>query len=164
MTVPNINTVTAPSVPWCQPETAATLAQGLPLRSHVELRPVPTSARLARLHARNALRDWHMTCLADTVEVLVSEIVSNAIRASACVPRQRRDPSGPRIQLWLASDLRSVLIQVWDGDRHHPVCQEPAPDAEAGRGLLLVEALSQQWGSYAPDGQSGKIVWAVCAQ
>ena len=35
---------------------------------------------------------------------------------------------------------------------------------ESGRGLLLVETLSTEWGCYVPDGQDGKIVWAVCAQ
>jgi hypothetical protein len=38
------------------------------------------------------------------------------------------------------------------------------PDAETGRGLLLIEALSTQWGFYVPDGGDGKIVWALCAQ
>ena len=85
-----------------------------------------------------------MAALTETVELLVSEIVSNAINASARVPRQQRQ------------------IQR-DVDLHHPVRQDPRQDAEAGRGLLLIEALSEQWGSYALDGQSGKIVWAVCA-
>lgn len=99
-----------------------------------------------------------MAALTETVELLVSEIVSNAINASA------RVPCPPRIRFWLASDRRSVLIQVWDSDLHHPVRQDPRSDAEAGRGLLLVEALSEQWGSYLMDGQSGKIVWAICAR
>ena len=51
------------------------------------------------------------------------------------------------------------------------VRQNPGLDAEAGRGLLLVETLSAQWGCYAPAGPGldgpaglgGKIVWALCA-
>ena len=105
--------------------------------------------------------------LADTAELLVSEIITNAVRASAPIVRQRREtgqaPRAQPLRFWLTSDRRSVLIQVWDGDHHHPVRQDAGPDAEAGRGLLLVETLSAQWGCYAPDGQGGKIVWAVCA-
>ena len=55
----------------------------------------------------------------------------------------------------------SVLIQVWDGDHCQPVRQDEGLDAEAGRGLLLVETLSAQWGCYAPDRQAGKVVWAL---
>lgn len=169
MTVPNIGTIPAPAALSRLPDGVPAPTQEWPLRSHAELRPVPASARCARLHARNALRRWQLTALADTVELLVSELVSNAIRAAARVAGQpgsgaQREACEPPIWFWLASDRRSVLIQVWDGDHHHPARREQEPDAEAGRGLLLVEALSEQWGCYTPDGQSGKIVWAICAQ
>jgi hypothetical protein len=55
-----------------------------------------------------------------------------------------------------------VLIRVGDPDRQPPVPQDPRPDGETGRGLLLVATLSDRWG-YSPDGPHGKIVWAVCA-
>jgi hypothetical protein len=105
--------------------------------------------------------------------LLASEIITNAVRASANTGNRppgagpsQTGPSqrAPWIRFWLTSDRRSVLIQVWDGDRHHPVPQNAGPDAEAGRGLLLVETLSTEWGCYVPDAQDGKIVWAVCAQ
>lgn len=138
------------------------------LRSYLELRAVPVSVRSARLHAKNTLREWGMETLADTVELLVSEIVTNAVRASAEIanpqPETRRASRGPRVRLWLTSAGHGVLIQVWDGHHHEPVCQEAAPDEEAGRGLLLVETLSAEWGCYAADGPGGKIVWAVCTQ
>ena len=109
-----------------------------------------------------------MGCLADTAELLVSEMITNAVRASALVEDQQREtgrgPRAQRMRLWLTSDRHSVLIQVWDVDHHHPVRQDVGPDAEAGRGVLLIEALSVQWGFYVPDWQDGKIVWALCAQ
>ena len=129
---------------------------------------MPMSVRSARLHAKNILREWSMGALADTVELLVSEIVTNAVRASANIAHQQRETGqaseAQRIRLWLDSDRCSVLIQVRDSDNCHPLRQDTRLDAEAGRGLLLVEALSTQWGCYAPDAQGGKIVWAVCAQ
>jgi Histidine kinase-like ATPase domain len=140
--------------------------QEWPLRSYLELRALPASVRSARRHARATLGEWHLGAFADTVELLVSEITTNAVRASACGPRQPRGKAAAGVlpvRFWLTSDRHNVLIQVWDGDHRQPLPQNPAPDAECGRGLLLVETLSTQWGCYMPDRQGGKIVWALCA-
>jgi len=141
--------------------------QEWPLHSHLELRAVPASVPSARLHTRNLLREWRMECLADTAELLVSEMITNAVRASGLVDDQQREigraPGAQRMRLWLTSDRHSVLIQVWDVDHHVPVRQDADPDAEAGRGVMLIEALSLQWGFCTPDGHDGKIVWALCA-
>jgi len=64
------------------------------------------------------------------------------------------------VRLWLSSDRTAVLIQVWDADHRIPERRDREPEAESGRGLLLVEALSAQWGSYVPNGWQGKVVWA----
>jgi anti-sigma regulatory factor (Ser/Thr protein kinase) len=126
--------------------------------------------RSARLQARKALREWCLEGFADTVELLVSEITTNAVRVSATIADlpgttglARR---APRVRLWLTSNRESVLIRVWDGGCCQPVArQDGRLDSEAGRGLLLVETLSAQWGCYAPEGPAGlggKIVWALC--
>ncbi|HEY2575959.1 MAG TPA: ATP-binding protein [Streptosporangiaceae bacterium] len=128
--------------------------QRWPLRSHLELRALPASVRSARQHATTTLHEWQLQALADSVELLASELVTNAVRASAS--------AAPQIRFWLTSDRRSVLIQVWDGGHSHPIRQAGGPDAEAGRGLLIVETLSTRWGCYASQQQDGKIVWAVC--
>ena len=44
-----------------------------------------------------------------------------------------------------------------------PVLQNPGPDAVSGRGLLLVDALSADWGAYRPAALSGKVVWSIVA-
>ena len=141
--------------------------QEWPLLSHVELRALPASVRSARLHTQCILQRWQLGGLADTAELLVSEIMTNAVRASTLMADQQREtgqaPRAQLLRLWLTSDQRSVLIQVWDSDHHRPVRKDVGPDAEAGRGLLLIETLSTQWGWYAPAEQGGKIVWAVCA-
>jgi hypothetical protein len=186
MTVPEIDTLCWSSAAYSrrvarlaageavtQPDKELARMQEWPLRSYLELRALPVCVRSARLHAKNILREWHIRALTDTVELLVSEIITNAVRASA---NTRNRPPGsspsetsqsqraPWIRFWLTSDRHSVLIQVWDGNRRHPIPQNAGLDAEAGRGLLLVETLSTKWGCYVPDGQDGKIVWAVCAQ
>lgn len=135
-----------------------------PLRSHLELAALPTAVPCARLHATNVLWEWGMDALSDTVELLVSEIITNAVQASG---RAGSGPFGgeavPTLRLWLASDRSVVLVQVWDASPQMPVRQNPEPDAVSGRGIMLVEHLSAEWGSFVPDGYRGKVVWAVVA-
>jgi Histidine kinase-like ATPase domain len=153
--------------PALQPSRELIRMQEWPLLSHVELRALPGSVRSARLHTKSILRRWRLGGLADTAELVVSEIITNAVRASTPIvpqPPETGQAAGAQLlRFWLTSDQRSVLIQVWDSDHHRPVRKDVGPDAEAGRGLLLIETLSTQWGWYAPEEQGGKVVWAVCA-
>ncbi len=55
------------------------------------------------------------------------------------------------ISFRLSSDRQRVLIEVWDADPHPPTPVTPDANTESGRGLLLVEALSDRWGYYHPD-------------
>ena len=91
--------------------------------------------------------------------------MTNGLHASAGLYESwfggRRVPGTPSIRLWLCSDHRQVLVQVWDGNHQLPVRQDAGPEAEGGRGLLLVESLSAECGSYRPERSSGKVVWAV---
>src|SRR5262249_52173780 len=79
-------------------------------------------------------------------------------------PCRALDTGTPPVRLWLASDRQRVLIRVWDGNDRQPTPQHPGPDAESGRGLLLVESLSVDWGSYPPERSSGKVVWAIVTE
>lgn len=65
------------------------------------------------------------------------------------------------MRLWLLAAEQGVLVQVWDGDHRVPEPRAIAPEAESGRGLLLVEPLCTGWGAYVPEGTSGKVVWAA---
>jgi anti-sigma regulatory factor (Ser/Thr protein kinase) len=111
---------------------------------------LPNAVPCARLHASLVLAEWGLKALAGTAELIVSELVTNAVRASAALPE--RQHSLPTVRLWLSADQNRVLIQVKDADEWTPVCQQPDPDAEHGRGLFLVEALSEDWGTYRPAG------------
>jgi hypothetical protein len=136
-----------------------------PLQSYLELGALPGAVPCARLHTRLRLCEWGLNDLAETTELIVSEIVTNAIRVSAAMARTHRHaaPAGglPAVRFWLSSDKRRVLIQVWDGSDHKPERQDRDIEADGGRGLLLVEALTADWGTYAPDGWSGKVVWCL---
>jgi len=68
-------------------------------------------------------------------------LVTNAVAASRSVAR------GLPVRLWLLCDKARVLIVVWDGCPQAPVRIDAGGDEESGRGLLLVETISGQWGS-----------------
>jgi anti-sigma regulatory factor (Ser/Thr protein kinase) len=130
-----------------------------PLRSHLELGALPTAVPCARLHARQMLWEWGLDGMAETAELLVSELVTNAVKATA-----GHDQLLP-VRLHLSSDKERLLIEVWDADPRPPVLTglgddgTPAPGNEGGRGLFLVAALSQRWNWYAPR-WGGKVVWS----
>jgi len=65
------------------------------------------------------------------------------------------------VRLWLASDSVQVLILIWDASPQPPVRMDTSGEAEGGRGLMLVEAISEQWGWYVREGSDGKFVWAL---
>jgi anti-sigma regulatory factor (Ser/Thr protein kinase) len=132
------------------------LAPGWPLRDFIEFGALPSAVPCARYHSRQVLWEWRLAILAENTELLISELMTNAIAASRPVG------SDSPIRLWLLSDAARVLIVVWDVSPHPPVRADVGADAESGRGLLLVQMISDQWGSYvSPAG--GKTVWALTA-
>jgi anti-sigma regulatory factor (Ser/Thr protein kinase) len=123
-----------------------------PLRSHLELAALPTAVPCARLHARSVAREWGLAAdLGSTAELIVSELVTNGLKASEAL-------ASPVIRLWLASDGQWILVQVWDGSDELPERSDAGPDSGSGRGLMIVDALSAGWGTYREA--DGKIVWA----
>ncbi|MEV0124101.1 ATP-binding protein [Streptomyces sp. NPDC050703] len=98
-------------------------------------------ARLARLLAREQLRSWERT--SEDAELVVAELANNAVQHGHVPDRSFR--------LVLAVDAKNTLrIEVTDAraDRSPPLHpRRPTPDAESGRGLLLVEALADRWGA-----------------
>jgi anti-sigma regulatory factor (Ser/Thr protein kinase) len=130
-------------------------APGWPRQTSLELAALPTAVSCARGHVRSVVLEWGLAGLADTAELLVSELMTNALRASEGLPTA----GPPVVRLWLASDRACLVIHVWDGSEHFPVRQHAGPAAESGRGLMLVEHLAKDWGSYRKG--KGKVVWAV---
>jgi anti-sigma regulatory factor (Ser/Thr protein kinase) len=121
-----------------------------PLQTYLELAAMPSAAGCARGHVGAVAREWGLADLAEVAELLTSELVTNAIRASA----RASDP----VRLWVASDQESLVICVWDTSQGMPARRDAGPDQENGRGLLLVETLGNGWGSYRES--AGKVVWA----
>ncbi len=129
-----------------------------PLRSHLELGALPTAVPCARLHARHVLWEWGLNGLAQDSELLVSELVTNAVTATA-----GHDQAA--IRLRLSGDRTRVLIEVWDADPRPPAPKDlgihgtPDPQDDGGRGLFLVAALSARWDWYPTRDPAGKVVW-----
>jgi len=139
-----------------------------PLRTYLELGALPGAVPCARLHARQVLWEWGLAVLAATVELILSELLTNAVQASEGLIGSRHfgrwTPGLPPVRLWLLSDRRRVVIRVWDSNHQAPKLQDAELDAEDGSGLLLVESLSSDWGSYLSENSGGKVVWALIEQ
>jgi anti-sigma regulatory factor (Ser/Thr protein kinase) len=145
-------------------QPAAQAGTSWPLQTSLMLGALPSAVACARLHARNVMREWNVASAAESVELVVSELVTNAVDAST-------DPDGQpkydikagmrRVQLKLSSDQTNVLIEVFDQDPQLPVARTAGPDDDSGRGLMLVEALCERWDCGTRAGWDGKVVWAV---
>jgi anti-sigma regulatory factor (Ser/Thr protein kinase) len=126
-----------------------------PLRDFLELGALVSAVPCARLHARHVLREWGLARLGDSTELLVAELVTNAVQAS------RAAAQASSVRLWLLSGSAQVLIVVWDANQDPPARVTVSDEAENGRGLMLVEAISEQWGWSSHENGDGKFVWAI---
>jgi anti-sigma regulatory factor (Ser/Thr protein kinase) len=145
-------------------EQAAVPSTSWTLQSVLAMAALPTATPCARLHARNLMHEWGLHDLAHTIELIVSELVTNAVQASADHdgrPRYTADTGLACIHLRLSTDGVTVLVEVWDENPRLPEPTRPGLDDESGRGLLLVEALAEHWGWDIPPSGRGKIVWAL---
>lgn len=131
------------------------MARQWPIRDFLELGALEGAVPSARLHARSILWEWSLTSLTEAVEQVVSELVTNSVAAARAMPH-----IGP-VRLWLLSNTRKVLVLAWDANPQPPALIEAGDDAENGRGLFLVQAFSERWGSYPTPQMGGKVVWAV---
>ncbi|MFI8232134.1 ATP-binding protein [Streptomyces sp. NPDC085900] len=120
----------------------------------LEIRPDPTEVGRARRWTRSRLAVSGIAAdepLAETLILLVSELVTNAVVHTGCpavlrlsLPEEAAEPSTVRLEVADASD-RAPVPRCADGD------------ATGGRGLALVDGLADRWG-WSPEG-AGKRIW-----
>jgi len=137
----------------------ASTMQIWPLQTGLSLAALPTAPACARGHVRTVAHEWGLPELADTAELLASELVTNAVRAAQRLTTKADLAAVPVIRFRLSSDRRSIAIHVWDTCDEMPVRQDARPDDVGGRGLLLVETLGKDWGAYRQA--EGKVVWVL---
>ncbi|MET7608355.1 SpoIIE family protein phosphatase [Streptomyces avermitilis] len=106
----------------------------------------PASVAEARAQALRQLEQWRLEDLAFTTELIVSELVTNAIRYGH-----------PPIQLRLIKDRGTLICEVYDASGTAPHMRRAYQFDEGGRGLLLVAQLSSRWGSRY--NLEGKTIW-----
>jgi serine/threonine-protein kinase RsbW len=111
----------------------------------------PYSVQMARFYVRTALNYHDLGDHAGDVETVTSELVSNAIAHASA--------AAINLELMRLEDSGAVVVIVTDPSPLPPVKRDPAEDAEHGRGLHVVEALSARWGWTPHD--PGKAVFAI---
>jgi anti-sigma regulatory factor (Ser/Thr protein kinase) len=122
-----------------------------------------TAPGSARAYVKDVLNRWGMSDLSYTAELVVSELVTNAVKGSTDSSGEPVYADGRMavIRLCVMSDGTRVLIEVHDQSDMPPVPRDAGDSAESGRGLLLVETLAARWGWHFKPAQLGKVVWAV---
>jgi anti-sigma regulatory factor (Ser/Thr protein kinase) len=130
-----------------------------PLSGRIEFTAVPAAAASARQWVAGQLARTCPDELVDTAVLLVSELVTNAVRASAAAAAASGRPDARRIGLAIARTRDTLRIEVTDtASGSLPVSSGPADDDdESGRGLAVVTALSRRWG--CGPAARGKTVW-----
>jgi anti-sigma regulatory factor (Ser/Thr protein kinase) len=128
-------------------------AANWPYQSYLELGAINSAVPCARLHTRLILQEWGLPFdMTNAAELIVSELVTNVLEHGlAGLPAT--------VQIWISSDGGSTVIYVWDGSPMPPVRTDAGPDADSGRGLMIIEALSTDWGCQVAG--TGKVVWAA---
>jgi anti-sigma regulatory factor (Ser/Thr protein kinase) len=109
----------------------------------------PFSVHMSRFYARSALGHHGLGGDAGDIETVTSELVGNAISHAG----------GFAVSLTLIHAEGLLVVVVGDLSPDPPVKRDPADDAEGGRGLHIVEALSARWG-WLPQ-EPGKLVYAA---
>jgi hypothetical protein len=120
----------------------------------------PQSARAARRLTRNTLRDWGLGTLAEDAETIVGEFVANAVTHAADVAAEGRRVGPDNLGLRLLRRTGEVICAVLDPSDVAPVLKTTGGTEESGRGLQMVDALSDVWG-WSPVAGRGKAVWAI---
>ncbi|MET7932724.1 ATP-binding protein [Streptomyces sp. NPDC005322] len=126
-----------------------------PRRDVFRLPALSTSVAEARRHVVFRLRSWGVgQDTRDSAELVVSELFTNAVRhTSSEEVRCSLQLLGARLRLEVADQGCTRTV---------PQARAVSADQEGGRGLMLVEALSEAWG-VRPEGGTGRAVWAYLA-
>ncbi|MFD5424502.1 ATP-binding protein [Streptomyces sp. NPDC127084] len=124
------------------------------------LPPRYEAVRGARTFTSRTLAAWDLSERFDDVALVVSELVTNALRHAmpADAPRGQDQPVRLHLMRWTGR----LVCAVRDPSQESPVASEAEDSAECGRGLFLVDSFSDSWGWHPLAGQvTGKVVWAL---
>ncbi|MBV7700680.1 ATP-binding protein [Streptomyces sp. TRM70350] len=131
------------------------------MSNRLDLAAVLTAVSCSRAFAKLTLDTWGASSIVDDALIVVSELVTNAIKATGVTtprPKWTELDELKCVTVRLVGLDECVVVEVWDVDSHLPEESEAGIDAESGRGLWLVAELAGKWGSYPVA--NGKVVWA----
>lgn len=148
--------------------TIEPLWQGLPVdpfaasgSASCTLLPRYESVRGARHFTRETLREWGLDDLFDGVALVVSELVTNALRHAVLAAPETVGHTPPA-RLHLMRWSSRLVCAVRDPSDASPVAGEADSGDESGRGLYLVDSFCDTWGWHTvADAPHGKVVWAL---
>lgn len=107
---------------------------------------IPQSVHAARRFATDTLRGSAASTL-EAIELMVSELATN------CIRHERAS-----FHITILGSTREIRVEVTDSGTGTPMMRSPGPDEPSGRGLRIVDMLSERWG-VVPEQPSGKTVW-----
>ena len=116
---------------------------------YMTLPAVSHSVRLSRYATRAVLTAWQLAHVDEAASLLVSELVTNAVRHARGIDV---------VTVNLHAGRTWLRIEVQDTDRHWPRPRIPGRLDESGFGFILVDALASNWG--VRETETGKAVWA----
>lgn len=108
----------------------------LPLSARLDLPAEPASVGQARRFVRRILADWGLEELVDTGQLLTSELATNAVLHARTA-----------FAVVVSRTASAVRVDVLDGSVVQPRSRQPSLTAATGRGVNMVEALAEQWGT-----------------
>ncbi|MFE1987877.1 ATP-binding protein [Streptomyces mirabilis] len=120
-----------------------------PARFVISCTRTPERVRQLRRISTAHLRLWEIGSCVDTANLLISELVTNAVRYG------ETENFSFSVSYWRGE----VRVEVTDGTPGRPQVKRPTADEESGRGMLIVEALAEDWGS----SEDGTLTWCTIA-
>lgn len=118
-------------------------------RQEIRLPPSPTSAGAAREFVASRLRAWGRCPQVDDAVLIIGEMFNNALMHA---------PS-PDYVVAIGCDNGKLRLEMWDSSPCRPTVLPLDLEDEHGRGMRLVSAMSEKWGSWVTA--AGKCVWAI---
>ena len=117
----------------------------------------------ARRFTRRTLDQWELGDHFDDICLVVSELVTNALRHAVPVNGVHSGEQNPPVRLHLMRWTERLVCAVRDPSQDSPVARDSDDfSAESGRGLFLVDSFSDSWGWHPMTGAlGGKLVWAL---
>lgn len=116
------------------------------LQADLRLPAEPASLASARRFTESCLGKWKLSHLTDTLNLLVTELVTNAVVHG-----------GTEADLKLLLDSARLRVEVRDGSSAQPKLKNYSTTATTGRGMQIVDALADRWGTRQEE--HGKVVW-----